>query len=219
MDNTNIDTTQNSTSVSDKVDDTLQSHVINVEQVFHETKHVTFDESTIRPVFGPELPDYLLAKNIPESKQDNKNTKENEENNEDFDDYKLELSEEDKEYGFYIKVLNLYQQWYNRTVEPDYPSMIEDTDDVNYTNGSMETFFEFMTDFKNSINNLAMTRTYKLSDFLYTKQDEKYEEYYKLTIDKNGVRKEYASPLALALFIYLTKIDISTAKWDIDIIE
>ena len=36
-----------------------------------------------------------------------------------------------------------------------------------YTNGSLETFFfEFMTDLKENINNLEMTRTYEIDDFI-----------------------------------------------------
>lgn len=130
-----------------------------------------------------------------------------------------ELSQEDKEFSFYLDILNLFQIWYNKTVEPSYPSMIEDTDDPTYTNGSMETFFDFMILFKENINNLSMTRVYKLSNFLQDKQDNLYEEYYRLKIKKNGDIEEYASPLMFALLIYLSKISWTTIDWEIDIIE
>ncbi len=129
----------------------------------------------------------------------------------------MTISPEDLEYGFYIKLLNLYQTWYNKYVEPEYPSMIEDSNDEQYTNGSLESFYEFMTDFKNNINNLSMTRTYKLHDFLIQKPELIDNEYYVLKITNQGKYEEFASPLILSLFIFLSKINLENSNWTIEI--
>jgi len=120
---------------------------------------------------------------------------------------------------FYVILLNIFQQWYNNNIKPSYPSMIEDTDDTTYTNGSMETFYEFMSDFKDNINNLNMTRVYKLDDFIHNKHNEQYEEYFTLTIDHKTKIEYYASPLAFAIFIFLSKKDLKDTKWNIEIIS
>lgn len=132
----------------------------------------------------------------------------------------FELADENKEFGIYVDILNIFQMWYNNNLCPSYPSMIEDTNDDTYTNGSLETFFEFMTDFKENINNLEMTRTYEIDDFIKNRYAEKYEEYYVLKLtDNNNRYNEYASPLMFSLLIFLSKIKWQHLKWDISIIE
>ena len=137
------------------------------------------------------------------------------------DSPEIEVTEDDLKGEFYTNILNIHQIWYNKITEPEHPAMFEDIDDndLDYTNGSMETFFEFMMDFKGNLGNLASTRVYKLDDFIYEKGEEKYSEYFILKINKNGIQESYASPMMLALYIYLAKQDWKIIKWDIDIVE
>ncbi len=135
------------------------------------------------------------------------------------EDVEIEVTDEDMKSEFYTDLFNIHQIWYNKSIEPEHPAMFEDVDDDDYTNGSMETFFEFMTDFKQNLGNLAVTRVYKLDEFIYAKGEEKYDEYYLLKTEKNGIKDSFASPMMLAIYIYLAKQDWKNIKWDIDIIQ
>lgn len=128
----------------------------------------------------------------------------------------LNLSPEDNEMLFYTTLCNIFQKWYNKTCKPSYLSMIEDTNDEMYTNGSLECFYDFMADFKENINNISMTRIYEFDDFITHKHNEKYQEYYVLTIVNND-KKEYASPLLFSLLIFMIDKEWQSDNWSIDI--
>lgn len=127
-----------------------------------------------------------------------------------------ELSQEDKEMSFYTSLFNIFQTWYNKNIEPSYPAMIEDTNDELYTNGSLETFYDFLTEFKDNINNIAMTRIYDYDEFIYNKYNELYEEYYILVIF-GETQHRYASPLFFSLLIFLAEKQWNSLKWNIEI--
>lgn len=126
-----------------------------------------------------------------------------------LDDYEIPIDE--FEISHNVKLLNVFQQWYNKEIQPDWCSMIEDEDNDDYANDSLDAFYGFLMEFKDNLGNLEMTKTFENDDIQYSPLYGNTDEIYCLTYKT----EKYYSFLLIPLLMLLLKKKWMTESWSI----
>lgn len=135
----------------------------------------------------------------------------------DINDY--EIADEEKEYGFYVDILNIFNIYFKTLYKKSINSTLFDdidTDDIRSTNRQLEYLYEEIVKYKTS-NNERYTELFDLAVYKekYLNDDNKLPEDYSFyLVDINGIQK--VTHNLITALKYIATFDWKNDEWSIN---